>query len=156
VTVTPVKARCTRCRGDFALAELLDRRDGCCPRCGGRLTDDWTAVLLDEARRVGLAQEHHATALRRHPVQPRTQSHLPHPVVPNLVDALGWEEPADDDLGVLDDQRKLLTELAARWERDEHPGRQRTRRPRWSRRARRGARHRVYATVPSSVVKEPS
>jgi hypothetical protein len=154
VTVTPVQARCTRCRGDFALAELLDRRDGCCPRCGRRLTDDWTAVLLDEARRVGIAQQHLATSLRRLRELPGTLALLPHPVVRNVVDALGWEEPRDDD-GVLDDQRKLLTELAARWERDEHPL-QRRRRLRRARRARRGARLRVDATVPSNVVKEPS
>ena len=86
MTVTPVKARCTRCRGDFALAELLDRRDGCCPRCGGRLTDDWTAVLLDEARRVGLAQEHLATSLRRLRELPGTLALLPHPVVRLHVD----------------------------------------------------------------------
>jgi RNA polymerase subunit RPABC4/transcription elongation factor Spt4 len=114
MTVTPVEARCTRCRSDFALAELLHRRDGSCPRCGRQLTDDWVSVLLDEARRVDIAQKHLASSLRRLRELPGHLVLLPHPVIRNMADALDWEKPADDD-GALDDQRKLLTELAAQW-----------------------------------------
>jgi hypothetical protein len=116
MTVTPVQARCRRCGDDFALAELLERRDGCCPRCGWRLTDDWASVLLDEARRVDIAQKHLASSLRRLRELPGNLVLLPHPVVRNMVDALGWEEPRADD-GALEDQRKLLTEWADRWTR---------------------------------------
>ena len=133
MTVTPVEARCTRCGGDFALAELLVRRDGCCPRCGWRLTDDWASVLLDEARHVDVASKHLAASLRRLRELPGNLVLLPHPVLRNIVDALGWEDAVDDD-GALDDQRKLLTDIAVRWGRaaDQAP-------PRFGRRRHRAA-----------------
>jgi hypothetical protein len=149
MTVTPVQARCTRCRGDFALAELLDRRDGRCPRCGWRLTEDWAAVLLDEAKRVDVAQKHLAASLRRLRELPGNLVVLPHPVVRNVVDALEWEEPADDDRGTLDDQRKLLTELAGRWARRDDPPH-----AEGGRRRRRAARHRTHRSTSAALVKE--
>jgi hypothetical protein len=122
MTTTPVEARCGRCRGDFALAELLDRRDGSCPRCGRQLTDDWVSVLLDEARRVDIAQKHLSSSLRRLRELPGHLVLLPHPVIRNVADALNWDAPADTD-DLLDDQRKLLKELAGRWQRPDQPRR---------------------------------
>lgn len=151
MTVTLVEARCSRCDGDFAFAELLDRRDGCCPRCGWRLTDDWASVLLDEARRVDIAQKHLAASLRRLRDLPGNLVLLPHPVIRNIAEALDWEEPSEDERGTLDDQRKLLTELARRWTRSDdqpHAGRV------WRRR--RSARRRVELAASSSFIKEMS
>jgi hypothetical protein len=133
MTVTPVQARCTRCAGDFALGELLVRNDGCCPRCGWRLTDDWAPVLLDEARRVDFLQRHLAISLRRLRDLPGNVALLPHPVLRNVADALGWEGPGPEDGDHLDDQRKLLADLAADW----NPVDRRT--GSWSRRARKVA-----------------
>jgi DNA-directed RNA polymerase subunit RPC12/RpoP len=132
MTTTPVEARCRRCGADFALAELLDRRDGACPRCGRQLTEDWVSVLLDEARRVDIAQKHLTFSLRRLRELPGHLMLLPHPVIRNVADALDWETSTDADDGALDDQRKLLTELAGRWQHPYHSRRVRQtgRRPR--------------------------
>lgn len=129
MTVTPVEARCNRCRGDFLLSELLEARDGCCPRCRWRLTDDWAAVLLEEAARVDAAQRSLAGSLRRLRDLPGNMVLLPHPVLRNLTEALGWDRPAlGEDVG-LDDQRTRLTELAQAW--SPRPLNQPRRRSRW-------------------------
>jgi hypothetical protein len=65
VAVTAIKARCRRCRQDFHLFEVLDQRDGTCPRCGWSLSHHWTATLLEEAARADIAQRHLVAALRR-------------------------------------------------------------------------------------------
>ena len=118
MTVTPVEARCTRCRGQFLLADLLHDRTGNCPRCGRQLTDDWVSVLLDEARRVDIAQQHLTASLRRLRELPGTLQLLPHPVLRNVAESLGWDRPTDSDDGLLDDQRKQLDELARSWTAD--------------------------------------
>jgi hypothetical protein len=113
--VTPVEARCARCHADFALAELLDGRTGCCPGCGWRLTEDWAAVLLEEAARADLAQRHLVASLRNLRGLPGNLLLLPHPVLRNVSEAMGWEAPPTDDGGLLDDQRRRLTDLARGW-----------------------------------------
>ena len=113
----PVTAeiRCGRCDGDFSLFELLDTRSGSCPRCGRRLTDDWAPVLIEEAARVDLAQRQLAKSLRRLRSLPGTFVVLPHSILRNVSEALGWDAPVVDDGGSLDDQRKLLLDLASSW-----------------------------------------
>lgn len=125
MTVTPVEARCTRCRGQFLLADLLHDRTGNCPRCGRQLTDDWVSLLLDEARRADRAQQHLTASLRRLRELPGALRLLPHPVLRNVAESLGWEEPDDADDGLLDDQRKRLEEMAKAW-----PARATPKRPR--------------------------
>ncbi|MFV3037904.1 hypothetical protein ACNI5A_32730, partial [Klebsiella pneumoniae] len=70
--------------------ELLEVRDGCCPRCGWRLTEDWTAVLLDEAARADIAQRHLAASLTILRGLPGRIEVLPYPVLHTITEALGW------------------------------------------------------------------
>ena len=130
MTVTPVEARCTRCGGQFLLADLLHDRTGSCPRCGRQLTEDWVSILLDEARRVDVAQQHLAASLRRLRELPSTFHVLPHPVLRNIAESLGWTQPSDADDGLLEDQRKRLAELSEPWRTDVVPRRARRRRRR--------------------------
>jgi hypothetical protein len=137
-----VEARCARCTGDFLLSELLETRNGCCPRCGWRLTEDWAAVLLEEAARADLAQRHLAASLRRLRSLPGNLVVLPGAVVRTVVDALGWEQPPDDEL--VADQRKRLAELARPWLNDGTD----VSTPRWRRRL-----HKVTAQPAAMVVR---
>lgn len=115
MTVTPIQARCQRCGGDFHLFEVVDARTGLCPRCGWRLTEDWTAALLDDAARADIAQRHLVAALRNLRNLPGTMTLLPSSVLRNIMNEVGWNVNLDEHLGMLADEHDRLRILAAPW-----------------------------------------
>jgi hypothetical protein len=116
VAVTAIKARCRRCREDFHLFEVLDHRDGTCPRCGWSLSYDWTATLLEEAARADIAQRHLVDALRRLRGLPGNVLLRPHIVLRNLFEEVGWHKDMAEDTDTLQEELPELRRLLAAWE----------------------------------------
>jgi hypothetical protein len=116
VAVTAIKARCRRCRQDFHLFEVLDQRDGTCPRCGWSLSHHWTATLLEEAARADIAQRHLVAALRRLRNLPGNVLLRPHTVLRNLFEEVGWHTDLADDTVTLQEELPELRQLLAAWE----------------------------------------
>jgi hypothetical protein len=122
MTVTPIQARCSRCLGDFQLFEVVEARTGLCPRCGWRLTEDWTAALLDDAARADIAQRHLVGALRGLRNLPGSLVLLPHSVLRNVVAEVGWTRDTTEHFELLADERRRLDELHRTWPTDPEPG----------------------------------
>jgi hypothetical protein len=116
MAVTPIEARCRRCRQDFHLFELLDYRGGTCPRCGSMLTPDWTAQLLEEAARADIAQRHLVGALRNLRNVPGHVVLRPHVVMRNLFEEIGWEYGMAEDPDMLREELRELRRLLQAWE----------------------------------------
>jgi hypothetical protein len=149
MTVTPIQARCQHCGGDFHLFEVVDARTGLCPRCGWRLTEDWTAALLDDAARADIAQRHLVAALRNLCNLPGTMTLLPSSVLRNIMNEVGWNVDLDEHPGMLADERERLRVLAGPWATPD--ARHATRRPRRRRHWFRGPRR-----EPRELVQRPS
>jgi len=116
VAVTAIKGRCRRCRQDFHLFELLDHRDGTCPRCAWSLSHDWTPTLLEEAARADIAQRHLVDALRRLRNLPGNVLLRPHIVLRNLFEEVGWHKDLAEDTEFLQEELSELRQLIASWE----------------------------------------
>ena len=116
MAVTAITARCRRCRQDFHLFEVLDHRDGTCPRCGWSLSHHWTATLLEEAARADIAQRHLVDALRRLRNLPGNVLLRPHIVLRNLFEEVGWHKDLADDTDTLQEELPELRQLLAAWE----------------------------------------
>ena len=116
MAVTAIKARCRRCRQDFHLFEMLDQRDGTCPRCGWSLSHHWTATLLEEAARADIAQRHLVDALRRLRNLPGNVLLRPHIVLRNLFEEVGWHKDLAEDTDTLQEELPELRQLLAAWE----------------------------------------
>jgi hypothetical protein len=116
VAVTAIRARCRRCREDFHPFEVLDQRDGTCPRCGWSLSYDWTATLLEEAARADIAQRHLVDALRRLRDLPGNMLLRPHIVLRNLFEEVGWHKDLAEDTDTLQEELPELRHLLAAWE----------------------------------------
>ncbi len=116
MAITPIQARCRRCRENFHLFEVSDQRRPTCPRCGWMLTQEWTPVLLDEARRADFAQRHLIASLRRLRGLPGSVTPLPHSVLRNLFEEVGWERDLAEDPALLRQELLELRRLLAEWE----------------------------------------
>lgn len=116
VAVTAIQARCRRCRQDFHLFEVLDQRDGTCPRCGWRLSHHWTATLLEQAARADIAQRHLVDALGRLRNLPGNVLLRPHIVLRNLFEEVGWDKDLAEDSDTLQEELSELRPLLAAWE----------------------------------------
>lgn len=92
MAVTPIEARCQQCGNDFRLYELIDRRNGTCPRCGRELTRRSTATLLADAARADIAQRQLVDALHNLRNLAGNLRLRPHTVLRNLIEEVGWEQ----------------------------------------------------------------
>ena len=117
MAVTPIQARCRRCREDFSLFEILDQRSGICPRCGVSLSPDWTANLLEDAALVDVAQRHFVGALRSLRNHPGNVLLRPHTVLRNLFEEVGWERDLADHPDVLHEELREIRSMLISWER---------------------------------------
>jgi hypothetical protein len=116
MSVSPIAARCRRCADDFFLFELLDIRDGNCPRCGWSLTRDWTEKLLEEARRADAAQLHLVRALRAIRALPGNVVPRPSTVLRNLFEEVRWQEDLIADPILLEDELEEIRRQLWEWE----------------------------------------
>ena len=89
---TPVEARCRACGGDFYLFELADEHSEQCPRCHQLLSPDWTPMLLKEAADADRLQRAFMACLRHLVSFPGNLELLPHSVLRNLFEEVGWEQ----------------------------------------------------------------
>jgi hypothetical protein len=112
----PIGAICRHCDRAFDLSELLVDRDGRCPRCDMLLSPDWTSVLLEEAREAELAEQVFIKSLRRLVGLPGNLVLLPHSVLDNLWDEVGWEQKLAQTPALLDDEIREARLGLERWE----------------------------------------
>ncbi|HEX4217932.1 MAG TPA: hypothetical protein VHZ02_06170 [Acidimicrobiales bacterium] len=113
---SPIEARCRHCNNEFYLYELVDRQDGSCPRCATLLSPDWTPALLEEARRADGAQELLVRSLRRLTGIPGNFELLPHSVLRNLFEEVGWEEDLAREANVMSEELQRIHEELQTWE----------------------------------------
>jgi hypothetical protein len=114
MAVTAIRARCRRCRQEFHLFEVLDQRNGTCPRCGWSLSHHWTATLLEEAARADIAQRHLVDALRRLRNLPGNVLLRPHIVLRNLFEEVGWHKDLAEDTDTLHEELRELAKWSPR------------------------------------------
>lgn len=107
---SPIEARCRGCNNEFYLYELVDRQDGSCPRCSTLLSPDWTPALLEEAGRADSAQELLVRSLRRLAGIPGNFELLPHSVLRNLFEEVGWEEDLAREAKVMSEELQRIQE----------------------------------------------
>ena len=112
--VAPIQARCKRCRRDFYLFELVDRRNTTCPRCGWALTDS-PHVLLEEARRVDAAQRALVNALQRVHAAHGVLSILPHTVLRNIFEEVDWQRPFQESETLVNEELAHLDKHREGW-----------------------------------------
>ena len=117
----PIQARCRRCGGDFFrpffLFEVVEATTGECPRCHRPLSPDWTPVLRGEARRADAAQRQLVSALRRLVGLPGNLEILPHSVLRNLFEEIGWERALAAEPTLISEEVRRLREQVQAWER---------------------------------------
>jgi len=112
----PIQARCRRCQGDFFLYEVVEDKTGECPRCQWPLSPDWTPLLLEEAKRADAAQRDLVTALRRLVGLPGNMEILPHSVLRNLFEDIGWERALASEPVLIREEIRRLRERVEAWE----------------------------------------
>jgi RNA polymerase subunit RPABC4/transcription elongation factor Spt4 len=115
MSVTSIEAACRRCEQRFFLNELLLVRSGVCPRCGWRLTEDWVGALLDAVVRAESSQRQLVLALRRINGLPGNIVPLPHQIVRNLIEDVGWQAELAQAEGLFVADREALTRLQQTW-----------------------------------------
>lgn len=113
----PIQARCRRCQGDFFLYEVVEDQTGECPRCRWPLTPDWVPLLMEEAKRADAAQRHLVIALRRLVGVPGNLEILPHSVLRNLFEEIGWERELASEPALIREEVRRLRERVEAWER---------------------------------------
>ncbi len=113
----PIQARCRRCQGDFFLYEVVEDKTGECPRCRWPLSPDWVPLLMEEAKRADAAQRHLVTALRRLVGLPGNMEILPHSVLRNLFEEIGWERELASEPALIREEVRRLRERVEAWER---------------------------------------
>ena len=115
--VSPIEARCRHCAREFRLSDLLSAADGVCPYCARLLSPEWTSLLLQESRTADEAMMALVRALRRLVGLPGNLELLPHSVLRNLFEEVGWEEEfSNDPAGAQDELRFIRLEVES-WER---------------------------------------
>jgi hypothetical protein len=117
VYVSPIEARCRHCAREFCLSDLLGALDGACPHCARLLSPEWTSLLLEESRTADKAMMLLVRALRRLNGLPGNLELLPHSVLRNLFEEVGWEEElSNDPAGAQEELRFIRLEVES-WER---------------------------------------
>ena len=129
-----LEGRCRRCGNRFLLRDLLDDRTGLCPYCRRPLSPEWTEVMLDEAAHADGAQQQLVKALRRLVGLPGNLEVVPHVVLRNALEQIGWEQDLADDPEAAAREAAYLREQADRWAASATGARDRQRRPRGLRR----------------------
>lgn len=114
---SPIEARCRRCGALFDLKELTEARTGRCPQCDRLLSPDWTSELLEKAKVADASLGALVKALRRLNGLPGNLRLLPHSVVRNLFEEIGWEETLAAEPGALEDEIRLVRHELQLWQR---------------------------------------
>jgi hypothetical protein len=110
-----LEGRCRRCGNRFLLRDLLDDRTGLCTYCRRPLSPDWTEVMLDEAAHADHAQQQLVKALRRLVGLPGNLEVVPHVVLRNALEQIGWEQDLENDPEAAAREAAYLREQADRW-----------------------------------------
>jgi hypothetical protein len=118
VTARPpsVEVRCRHCDAAFTLADLLAERTGRCPNCNVLLAPEWTEVLFEEAARVEESQAGLITGYRRLAGLPGFLEVLPHTLIQNFFEEVGWEEQLSADPELVERELRLLRQELMAWE----------------------------------------
>ena len=93
----PIQGKCRRCGRELYLFQLVEAHDGRCPNCGHLLTPEYTSLLLDEAARADRLERELVASLRRLVGLPGNLEVIPHSVLRNLFEEVGWEEDVAGD-----------------------------------------------------------
>jgi hypothetical protein len=115
--VSPIEARCRHCTHEFSLSDLLPAADGVCPHCAKLLSPEWTSLLLEESRTADEAMMVLVRALRRLVGLPGNLELLPHSVLRNLFEEVGWEEEFPNDPAGAQEELRLIRLEVESWER---------------------------------------
>jgi hypothetical protein len=99
------------------LFELLERKDGECPRCRHPLSPEWTFLMLEETERAETAQRELLTALRRLVGLPGNLRVKPRSILRNVLEEVGWEEDLAPEPELVEEQVRDLEEKTHEWER---------------------------------------
>lgn len=113
---SPIRAICRRCGSEFALHEILEKKDAC-PGCSWSLSPDWERLLFEQARLADRAQQVLVKSLRRLVGLPGNLAILPHSVLRNLFEEVGWEIALAKEPAVIREELRLLHEEVDRWDR---------------------------------------
>jgi hypothetical protein len=105
---SPIEALCRHCASKFDLLELTETGTGRCPFCNTLLSPDWTNVLLEQAALALRAQTSLVKALRRLNGLPGNMRLLPHSVLRNLFEEIGWEQKLAAEPSALEDEIRLI------------------------------------------------
>ena len=117
MSVLPIEARCRHCAREFYLSDLLPAADGACPHCARLLSPEWTSLLLEESQTADEAMMVLVRTLRRLVGLPGNLELLPHSVLRNLFEEVGWEEEfSNDPAGAQEELRFIRLEVES-WER---------------------------------------
>ena len=115
--VSPIEARCRHCAREFCLSDLLDRQDGACPHCANLLSPEWTSMLFEQSRTADRAMTVLVRALRRLNGLPGNLELLPHSVLRNLFEEVGWEEEFSNDSALAQEELRFIRLELESWER---------------------------------------
>ena len=115
MATTPIQGRCRRCGREFHLFELVEARDGRCPRCEYLLTPEYTFLLLDEAGRADRLERELVASLRRLVGLPGNLEVIPHSVLRNIFEEVGWEEEVAGDRELVRHEVEELRRWLDRW-----------------------------------------
>lgn len=114
---SPIEARCHHCGSKFDLGELTSAGTGRCPMCNTLLSPEWTNVLLEHAVLALRAQASLVKALRRLNGLPGNMRLLPHSVLRNLFEEIGWEKELAVEPSALEDEIRFIRMELDNWER---------------------------------------
>jgi hypothetical protein len=113
---SPIEALCRHCASKFDLGELTEAGAGRCPFCNILLSPDWTNVLLENAALALRAQTSLVKALRRLNGLPGNLRLLPHSVLRNLFEEIGWEQKLAAEPSTLEDEIRLIRMELEYWQ----------------------------------------
>ena len=115
--VSPIEAKCRHCASEFSLSDLLDTPDGACPHCARLLSPEWTSMLLEQSRTADRAMTVLVRALRRLNGLPGNLELLPHSVLRNLFEEVGWQEEFSNDSALAQEELRFIRLELESWER---------------------------------------
>jgi hypothetical protein len=113
---SPIEALCRHCASKFDLGEMTEAGAGRCPFCNTLLSPDWTNVLLENAALALRAQTGLVKALRRLNGLPGNLRLLPHSVLRNLFEEIGWEQKLAAEPSTLEDEIRLIRMELEYWQ----------------------------------------
>jgi hypothetical protein len=116
MSVLPIEARCRHCAREFSLSDLLPAADGVCPHCARLLSPEWTSLLLAESQTADEAMMLLVRTLRRLVGLPGNLELLPHSVLRNLFEEVGWEEEFSSDPARAQEELRFIRLEVESWE----------------------------------------